>query len=188
VKKNTERAVEKKKTVEAKKAPAKPAAKAVRKPAAASKPASPAPASAAPRPGAAPANPASFTPEEFKHFEELLKARLQASGAEMEHLEETVLNTTPRDAAGDLSAYSFHMADLGTDAMEREMAFQKASLEGGLITELRAALNRLYRGEYGNCEVCGDGIAKPRLEAVPEARMCIKCKEKEERRQRMMRE
>jgi len=129
-----------------------------------------------------------FTPEEIAHFEKLLKDRLRAAGAEMEHLEETVLNTTPRDASGDLSAYSFHMADLGTDAMEREMAFQKASLEGGMIMELRAALNRLYRGEYGICEMCSTQVAKPRLEAVPEARLCIKCKEKEERRQRMMRE
>ena len=120
----------------------------------------------------------------MKHFEQLLKARLDEAGAEMEHLEETVLNTTPRESSGDLSAYSFHMADLGTDAMEREMAFQKASIEGSNIVELRAALNRLYRSEYGNCEVCGNGIAKPRLEAVPEARMCIKCKEKEERRAR----
>ncbi len=129
--------------------------------------------------------PPGFTPEELRHFEDLLKARLQASGAEMEHLEETVLNTTPRDAAGDLSAYSFHMADLGTDAMEREMAFQKASLEGANLMELRAALNRLYRGEYGVCELCGEMISKARLEAVPEARYCIKCKEKEERRQRL---
>ncbi|HVP39225.1 MAG TPA: TraR/DksA C4-type zinc finger protein [Candidatus Saccharimonadales bacterium] len=129
-----------------------------------------------------------FTEDELRHYEELLKARLRQAGAEMEHLEETVLNTTPRDAAGDLSAYSFHMADLGTDAMERELAFQMAAKEGGLIKELREALKRLYRNEYGLCELCGLRIGRPRLEAVPEARLCIQCKEKEERRARMMRE
>lgn len=179
MKKNTEPKVEKKKVVAAKKAGSKVAVKVEKKtPPASSK-------SPAGTPGP---KPNSFTTEELKHYEQLLKERLDAAGAEMEHLEETVLNTTPRDASGDLSAYSFHMADLGTDAMEREMAFQKASIEGGVIMELRAALNRIYRGEYGNCEICGDGISKPRLEAVPEARLCIKCKEKDERRQRMMRE
>ncbi len=140
------------------------------------------------RKAAAPAADQPFTEEELRHYEELLKRRLRDAGAEMEHLEETVLNTTPRDAAGDLSAYSFHMADLGTDAMEREMAFQKAAKEGGVIKELREALKRLYRGEYGMCESCSQRIGRPRLEAVPEARLCISCKEKEERRQRMMRE
>jgi RNA polymerase-binding transcription factor DksA len=129
-----------------------------------------------------------LTEEELRHYEQLLRVRLRESGAEMEHLEETVLNTTPRDAAGDLSAYSFHMADLGTDAMERELSFQKAAKEGVQIKELREALKRLYRGEYGVCETCSMIIGRARLEAVPEARMCIRCREKEERRARMMRE
>ncbi len=179
MKKEPERKVDKKKVVEAKKTGGKITVKVEKK--------SPPPAGKSVAAAAGP-KPNSFTTEELKHFEQLLKERLDAAGAEMEHLEETVLNTTPRDASGDLSAYSFHMADLGTDAMEREMAFQKASIEGGVIMELRAALNRIYRGEYGNCEICSDGISRPRLEAVPEARLCIKCKEKEERRQRMMRE
>ncbi|MBI5836302.1 MAG: TraR/DksA C4-type zinc finger protein [Candidatus Eisenbacteria bacterium] len=168
--------MEKKKVVAARKTPAGKVSVKVEKKAPAKK-APPAPAAEKP-----------FTEEELRHFEELLKQRLRDAGAEMEHLEETVLNTTPRDAAGDLSAYSFHMADLGTDAMEREMAFQKAAKEGGAIKELREALKRLYRGEYGLCESCTLRIARPRLEAVPEARLCITCKEKEERRQRMMRE
>ena len=136
----------------------------------------------------APAAVKPLTEEELQHFEELLKIRLREAGAEMEHLEETVLNTTPRDAAGDLSAYSFHMADLGTDAMEREMAFQKAAKETVQLKELREALKRLYRGEYGVCESCSQNISRARLEAVPEARMCIQCREKEERRVRMMHE
>ena len=177
-KKTEPKKVEKKKVVQARKTGGKVTVK-VEKKASAPKPAASSGSSAAPE-----IIPNVFTPEEVKHFEQLLKARLDEAGAEMEHLEETVLNTTPRESSGDLSAYSFHMADLGTDAMEREMAFQKASIEGSNIVELRAALNRLYRGEYGNCETCGNGIAKPRLEAVPEARMCIKCKEKEERRAR----
>jgi RNA polymerase-binding protein DksA len=102
----------------------------------------------------------------------------------MGHLENTVLKVNPRDSAGDLSGYSFHMADAGTDAYEREKAFQFASTEGRLLLDLDEALRRLYRGEYGNCESCGNAIAKARLEAMPTARLCRDCKEKEERENR----
>jgi len=117
-----------------------------------------------------------------------LEARLLAERArlmkEMGHLESTVLKVNPRDSAGDLSGYSFHMADAGTDAYEREKAFQFASAEGRLLLDLDEALRRLYRGEYGTCESCGNAIAKARLEAMPTARLCRDCKEKEERENR----
>jgi DnaK suppressor protein len=50
--------------------------------------------------------------------------------------------------------------------------------------EIDDALRRMYRGEYGACESCGQPIPRGRLEAVPHARLCIACKEKEERSQR----
>jgi RNA polymerase-binding transcription factor DksA len=90
----------------------------------------------------------------------------------------------PRDSAGDLSGYSFHMADAGTDAMEREKAFQLASVEGRSLMEINEALRRLYRGEYGTCETCGQPIARARLEVMPHARLCVSCKEQEEKAQR----
>jgi RNA polymerase-binding transcription factor DksA len=42
----------------------------------------------------------------------------------------------------------------------------------------------VYQGEYGICEVCGNPIARARLEAMPYARMCVSCKEQEERANR----
>jgi len=103
---------------------------------------------------------------------------------EMGHLETTVLTVNQGDSSGDLSGYSFHMADAGTDAMEREKAFLFASSEGRALMEINAALRRLYRGEYGVCESCGQPIARGRLEVMPHARLCVSCKEKEERAQR----
>ena len=83
---------------------------------------------------------------------------------------------------GDLSAYSFHMADQGTDAMEREKAFLFASKEGRYLYHIDEALRRLYRvpEKFGECEDCGKDIGIERLEALPHTRLCIKCKEKEE--------
>ena len=89
---------------------------------------------------------------------------------------------TPQGADGDLSAYSFHMADQGTDAMEREKAFLFASKEGRLLYHIDEALRRLYRDpdNFGTCEECGEEIGFERLDALPHARLCIRCKEKEE--------
>jgi RNA polymerase-binding transcription factor DksA len=99
----------------------------------------------------------------------------------MGHLENTVLKVNQRDSAGDLSGYSFHMADVGTDAMEREKAFLFASTEGRLLMEINEALRRVYRGEYGTCESCEKPIARARLEAMPYVRLCVSCKEIEEK-------
>jgi len=89
---------------------------------------------------------------------------------------------TTRAASGDLSAYSFHMADQGTDAMEREQAFLFASQEGRQLYQIDSALRRLYKDPevFGNCEICGERIKWERLEALPYASLCIACKELEE--------
>ena len=83
---------------------------------------------------------------------------------------------------GDLSAYSFHMADQGTDAMEREKAFLFASKEGRLLYHIDEALRRLYKSpdKFGDCEECDASIGHERLDALPHARLCIECKEREE--------
>jgi len=90
-------------------------------------------------------------------------------------------NATLQSSDGDLSSYSFHMADQGTDAMEREKAFLFASAEGRLLLEVNDALRRVYSRTYGICELCEKPISRARLDAMPYTRMCVSCKEKEER-------
>jgi RNA polymerase-binding protein DksA len=121
------------------------------------------------------------TEKDYKEFEQRLLGERQKILKEMGHLENTVLKVNQRDSAGDLSGYSFHMADVGTDAMEREKAFMFASNEGALLKEIDEALRKVYRGEFGMCENCGRSIARARLEAMPYARLCLSCKELEER-------
>jgi RNA polymerase-binding transcription factor DksA len=74
------------------------------------------------------------------------------------------------------------MADQGTDAMEREKQFLFASQEGRYLWHVNEALRRLYGapGRFGKCEQCGEEIGFDRLDALPHARLCIKCKAKEE--------
>ena len=89
---------------------------------------------------------------------------------------------TLQSSDGDLSAYSFHMADQGTDAMEREKQFLFASKEGRYLWHVNEALRRLYTEpeKFGKCHECGEEVGFDRLDALPHARLCIKCKAKEE--------
>ena len=68
------------------------------------------------------------------------------------------------------------------DAMEREKAFLFASQEGRFLWHIDEALRRLYKTPeiYGRCHSCKGEIAFERLDALPHARYCIDCKQKEE--------
>ena len=82
----------------------------------------------------------------------------------------------------DSYSYSDHMADLGTDAMEREKMLLFASKEGRYLYRVEEALRRLYKdpGNFGRCHSCSKQIDYERLDALPHARYCIDCKLKEE--------
>jgi RNA polymerase-binding protein DksA len=115
------------------------------------------------------------------HFEKRLLEERTRILKELGSYNET-LGSTPQSADGDLSSYSFHMADQGTDAMEREKAFLFASQEGRYLWHIDEALRRLYKSPetFGKCHSCGNDIDFDRLDALPHARLCINCKQKEE--------
>ncbi|MCK4607642.1 MAG: TraR/DksA C4-type zinc finger protein [candidate division Zixibacteria bacterium] len=117
---------------------------------------------------------------ELIKYEKLLMARKKALLQEMGIIMESHIATTIKESTGDLSSYSYHMADQGTDAMERELAFMFASKSGRLVYHIDEALRRIKDGSYGKCLNCGKQINKERLEAVPYARLCIACKSSEE--------
>jgi DnaK suppressor protein len=123
----------------------------------------------------------SMTKKNLAYFEKRLLEERGRVLKELGHYDETFGNT-PQGADGDLSSYSFHMADQGTDAMEREKAFLFASQEGRFLWHIDEALRRLYKkpDHYGQCHSCGGEIAFERLDALPHARYCINCKQKEE--------
>ncbi len=117
---------------------------------------------------------------DLKKYEKLLLAKRQELLDELEDLRKDSANTI-KDSTGELSSYTYHMADLGTDAQEREKKFHLASKSGRLLYHIDEALRRIKDGTYGKCSQCGEEISASRLEAVPHARMCIECKEKEEK-------
>ena len=85
-------------------------------------------------------------------------------------------------ADSNLAAYKDHMADQGTEAMEREKAALFATKEGRYLYRIEEALRRLYDDpkNFGTCHTCGASVGFERLDALPHARYCIDCKVKEE--------
>jgi DnaK suppressor protein len=117
-------------------------------------------------------------------YEKLLLEKRKQLIEEFGLLKKAGMDNTIKDGTGDISSYSYHMADQGTDAMEREKTFYFASKSGRLLYHIDEALRRVRNGTYGKCAECGQEINRERLKAVPHARMCIKCKELEEERKR----
>jgi DnaK suppressor protein len=109
----------------------------------------------------------------------LLLDKRRALLEEMGYIEEAH-GATIKEATGDLTHYSYHMADQGTDNMERELAFAHGSKSRRLLYHIDEALRRVEEGTYGKCHGCGRQIQLPRLRAVPHARLCIQCKSAEE--------
>jgi DnaK suppressor protein len=104
----------------------------------------------------------------------LLREREQAIGL-LESFEEQ--KESLQERSGELSMYRFHMADIGTEAMEQEKEFLFASREGRRLYEIDEALRRLYSEpeRFGECERCGGAISFERLEVVPATRLCVRC-------------
>jgi DnaK suppressor protein len=120
--------------------------------------------------------------KDLEKYETLLLEKRKELIEEMGLLKKSSLDSTAKDASGELSSYSTHMADQGTDADEREKAFLFASKSGRLLYHIDEALRRITDNTYGKCVECGQPISVARLEAVPHARLCIDCKEKEEKK------
>jgi RNA polymerase-binding protein DksA len=117
---------------------------------------------------------------ELERFEKLLLERRDEILREMGLTKARTMDNTTKDATGDHSSYSFHMADLATDAMEREKAFMLNSKAGRFLYHLDEALRRIKDGTFGKCVSCNRNISVQRLRALPHARYCIACKEREE--------
>jgi len=118
-----------------------------------------------------------FSDEELQYFKDLLISRRKDAVEDVESLRAQLQDS--RDQAEDNTAYSFHMADAGTDAMEREKVYLMIARQQKYIGYLDRALERVANKTYGVCRVTGNAIAKERLEAVPHTEISIEAKKKQ---------
>ncbi|MCX6137186.1 MAG: TraR/DksA C4-type zinc finger protein [Ignavibacteriales bacterium] len=165
-----------KKKAAVKKAAKKPVKKAAPKAAvkkAAVKPKAAAAAKPAPKPKG-------YNVKDVETFKNIILEKRKEILDELQLLKESMMDVTTGEYATENSTYSMHM-EQGTDAMEREKTFLFASREGKFLNYLEDALKRIEKGTYGFCTDCGKLIEKERLEAVPHAQLCVRCKLKKGR-------
>lgn len=122
--------------------------------------------------------------KDSKVFKELLAKKKIELLKGIKHISEDALKTSQREASGDLSAYSLHMADMATDNYDREFALNLAENEQKILNRIEMALEKIEEGAYGDCESCGKKITKVRLTAVPYAELCVPCQEQQEKKVR----
>ena len=66
-------------------------------------------------------------------------------------------------------------------ATDRDVLVQSMNINAQVLSDVREALTRLGNGEYGVCEDCDEAISPRRLQAIPWARVCVKCQEARDR-------
>ena len=122
--------------------------------------------------------------KEFKFFKDLLLKKKEQVSKGIEHIAKDALKTSQRDAAGDLSGYSLHMADMATDNYDREFSLGLATNDQKLIHRIDQALEKIEDKTFGLCDLCSKKISKVRLKAVPYAELCVPCQEKQEKKKK----
>ena len=103
-------------------------------------------------------------PEWAKYYKNLLELRERLL-AQMSGL--------AKESAEEMSNYSLHMADSGTDNFDRDFALSLLSSDQDAIYEIEEALKRIEKNTYGVCELTGKTIPKARLDAIPWTRFTV---------------
>ncbi len=123
-----------------------------------------------------------FNKKELSDFKKIVLRKKDEILDEIKHISDDTLKKTQKEASGDISGYTYHMADVATDTYDREFSLGIASNERTVLYELDDALKKIEDGTFGICEECKSLITKTRLKAVSYARLCVKCQEKKEKR------
>ena len=85
------------------------------------------------------------------------------------------------EAGNELSSFDQHPGDSGTETFEMEKNVSLLEQVDDELLEVEGAVQRLERGTYGTCQVCGRPIGDERLEAMPATRFCVEDQAKAER-------
>jgi DnaK suppressor protein len=66
--------------------------------------------------------------------------------------------------------------EAASEALELEKRLAMEGRKRDLLAEVEHALHKFELGTYGLCDVCGQPIERERLEALPQANLCLRCK------------
>lgn len=114
--------------------------------------------------------------KELNFFRDLIIEQKNEILENARRLKESLVDENTGEYLGENSTFSMHMAEHGTDEMEKEKAYMLIQRDEKHLFHLKTALERIEKKTYGLCISCGKPIDKGRLEAVPITQHCIKCK------------
>jgi RNA polymerase-binding protein DksA len=80
-----------------------------------------------------------------------------------------------REMTGELSMVGQHPADVADFTYQRELQQTTQNLLEREAEQVEAALRARETGQYGVCQECGQKIPAERLQARPEATLCVDC-------------
>lgn len=135
-----------------------------------------------------------YSKTELEHFKKLILTKQAEAIENLQTLRDQMLDPSTGEYINENSPYSLHMAEQGTDAMEKEKTYFYAQREQKFLGYLEEALKRIEAGTYGLCVECIDEpknlcptcplIPKERLEAVPHSQLCAQIKKMQEKPRR----
>lgn len=102
---------------------------------------------------------------------------------EMRNQLTNVIRDTTENVKSEVASkgYSQHQADEGTDDFDRTVTLEVTSKEFDILRQIERALEKVADGTYGICDISGEPIPLPRLEAIPYATMTVQSQEKFEK-------
>jgi len=115
-----------------------------------------------------------------RHRQRLLALADRIKG-DVSQLRDVALRGGGGETSGNLSNVPLHLADLGTETFEQDLAIGLLQNGQQVLGDIAAALDRLDAGTFGRCERCGKEIPEARLAAVPYASRCITCEQQVEK-------
>ncbi len=108
-----------------------------------------------------------YSDEDLDMFRNIIMESKNEALDELRMLKDRLEDLTNYDFAEESMIYSMHMAEQGSEALEKEKTYAQIQRIHDYIKKLDEALNRIKDKTYGVCRVCGCLIAKARLMAVP---------------------
>jgi RNA polymerase-binding transcription factor DksA len=108
-----------------------------------------------------------YSDEDLQLFSKIILEARRDALEELRMLKERLEDLTNYDFAEESMIYSMHMAEQGSEAMEKEKTYAQIQRINEYIKKLDEAMQRIKDKTYGICRMCGCLIAKERLMAVP---------------------
>lgn len=125
--------------------------------------------------------------QELQKYKKMLLKKKEEMIKEIQHVEKDSLSKSQREASGDLSAYTFHMADVAQDSYDREFSLGiVTNVQQKMLYAIEESLKRIEDKTYGICVKCEKPIAKSRLMAIPYANLCVECQSREDPQKKIM--